>query len=320
MFAKNTAGQFFYFQGVDATTGGIKSGVSWTIRRCIDGTFAAATGTVTEDGSTGWYKFAMSQADTNGNNIGFNFTGTGAVPQTVSILTDGSSTAQHVIVDSGTVTTLTNLPAITANWLTAAGINASALNGKGDWNIGKTAYSLSSTGLDSVTYNSTGAQALAKATWVDAVAGDFTVAGSIGKSVMNGVALGTGLTVNDLTTKTGYALAANQHVIVDSGTVTTLTNLPAAAALEATAQSILTDTAEIGVAGAGLTAVATAAIVEGTITLAESVRLLTAVLAGKISGAGTGTEVFRGVLDNKDRVIATVDSSGNRTAIVLDDT
>jgi hypothetical protein len=32
-----------------------------------------------------------------------------------------------------TVTTLTNLPAIPANWLTAAGIAASALNGKGDW-------------------------------------------------------------------------------------------------------------------------------------------------------------------------------------------
>jgi hypothetical protein len=40
---------------------------------------------------------------------------------------------QHVIVDSGTVTTLTNLPAITAGWLTATGIAAGALNGKGDW-------------------------------------------------------------------------------------------------------------------------------------------------------------------------------------------
>lgn len=90
MYRKNTASQFLAFQGVDATTGGIKSGVTWTIRRCIDGTFAAATGTATEDGTTGWYKFAMSQADTNGNNIEFNFTGTGAVPQTVNILTDGS--------------------------------------------------------------------------------------------------------------------------------------------------------------------------------------------------------------------------------------
>lgn len=40
---------------------------------------------------------------------------------------------QHVIVDGGTVTTLTNLPSIPANWLTASGIAANALNGKGDW-------------------------------------------------------------------------------------------------------------------------------------------------------------------------------------------
>lgn len=41
-----------------------------------------------------------------------------------------------------TTTNLTNLPSIPANWLTAAGIAASALDGKGDWNIGKTGYSL----------------------------------------------------------------------------------------------------------------------------------------------------------------------------------
>lgn len=87
MFRKNTAGQFIHVQGVDATTGGIKSGVTWTVRRCIDGTFAAATGTATEDGTTGWYKLALSQADTNGDNIGFSFTGSGAVPQTINIVT-----------------------------------------------------------------------------------------------------------------------------------------------------------------------------------------------------------------------------------------
>ena len=41
-----------------------------------------------------------------------------------------------------TVTTLTNLPAITAGWLTATGIAAGALDGKGNWNIGKTGYTL----------------------------------------------------------------------------------------------------------------------------------------------------------------------------------
>jgi hypothetical protein len=65
---------------------------------------------------------------------------TGAVGSVTAGVTLAAS--QHVIVDSGTVTTLTNLPAITAGWLTATGIAASALNGKGDWNIGKTGYSL----------------------------------------------------------------------------------------------------------------------------------------------------------------------------------
>lgn len=133
MFRKNVAGQFLHFQGVDASTGGIKSGVTWTVRRCIDGTFAAATGTVTEDGTTGWYKFAMSQADTNGNNIGFNFTGTGAIPQTVNIITDGSppdvNTAKiggQTASASGTVTFPNATLASTTNIISASGVALAA--------------------------------------------------------------------------------------------------------------------------------------------------------------------------------------------------
>jgi hypothetical protein len=86
-------------------------------------------------------------------------------------------------ITAGTITTttnLTNLPAITANWLTAAG-----------------------TAADFGTE-------IAAAIWQDTVAGDFTVAASIGKSVMNGVALGTGLTVATATNVTTVnGLAAN---------------------------------------------------------------------------------------------------------------
>jgi hypothetical protein len=35
--------------------------------------------------------------------------------------------SQHVIVDSGTITTLTNLPAITTDWITSAGVSAAAV-------------------------------------------------------------------------------------------------------------------------------------------------------------------------------------------------
>ncbi len=96
MYRKNTAGQFVCFQGVDATTGGIKSGVTWTMRRCIDGTFAAGGATVTEDSTNGWYKAALTQADTNGNDISYNFTGTGAVPQTVNIITTAADPTDGV--------------------------------------------------------------------------------------------------------------------------------------------------------------------------------------------------------------------------------
>jgi hypothetical protein len=61
-----------------------------------------------------------------------------------------------------------------------------------------------------------------------------------------------------------------------------------------------------------------AAYVEGTTTVQQALRLYDAVLGGKVSGAGTSTETFRDLADTKDRIVATVDSSGNRTAITRD--
>lgn len=60
------------------------------------------------------------------------------------------------------------------------------------------------------------------------------------------------------------------------------------------------------------------AVVDGGYTLAEVTRLQNAVLLGKIADAGTNTNTFRSIADTIDRVVATVDSSGNRTDITLD--
>lgn len=106
-------------------------------------------------------------------NITGNLSGSvGSVTGAVNSVTNGVALAasQHVIVDSGTVTTLTNLPAITTNWLTGTGVDATAVT-----------------------------------------------------KIQAGLA-----TPTNITAASGVALAASQHVIVDSGTVTTLTNLPAA--------------------------------------------------------------------------------------------
>lgn len=56
-------------------------------------------------------------------------------------------------------------------------------------------------------------------------------------------------------------------------------------------------------------------VVEGTITLRQAIKLILAVLTGKTSGGGTSTLTFRNMADSKDRLIVTVDTNGNRTAI-----
>lgn len=61
--------------------------------------------------------------------------------------------------------------------------------------------------------------------------------------------------------------------------------------------------------------------IEAGVTPRGALRLMLSVLAGKLSGAGTGTETFRNaVADSKARVTATVDTSGNRTTITTDQT
>ncbi len=61
-------------------------------------------------------------------------------------------------------------------------------------------------------------------------------------------------------------------------------------------------------------------VIEAGFTAADLLRLLTAAMAGKVSGAGTGSITFRDLGDTKARIVATVDGDGNRTAITRDAT
>lgn len=59
--------------------------------------------------------------------------------------------------------------------------------------------------------------------------------------------------------------------------------------------------------------------IETGVTLRGALRLVLAALAGKISGGGTTTITVRNaVADSKARITATIDSSGNRTAVTTD--
>lgn len=61
-----------------------------------------------------------------------------------------------------------------------------------------------------------------------------------------------------------------------------------------------------------------AGIVEGSLTMEQVLRIMLAALAEKSSGGGTATVKFRDHADSKDRITATVDTSGNRTAVTPD--
>ena len=59
--------------------------------------------------------------------------------------------------------------------------------------------------------------------------------------------------------------------------------------------------------------------VETSMTVRQALRLIAAATAGKVSGAaGTTITIRSAVADDKERIIATVDGDGNRTAITYD--
>lgn len=96
MYRKNLIHQWIYFSLVNATTGAALTGATVTAKRSIDGAAqASATGTVTEDAG-GQYHLDTTAADTNGNNIGFLFTATNAIPVSIMIVTTAADPTDSV--------------------------------------------------------------------------------------------------------------------------------------------------------------------------------------------------------------------------------
>jgi hypothetical protein len=111
----------------------------------------------------------------------------------------------------GSVTAAVTLPTIPNNWIAAAGIAANALNGKGDWNIGKTGYSLTQTFPSNFSSLSITAGGLADITQAAADKVWGTAARVLTAGTNIALAKGTGVTgFNDLS-------AAQVNAEVDTG-------------------------------------------------------------------------------------------------------
>jgi hypothetical protein len=53
-------------------------------------------------------------------------------------------------------------------------------------------------------------------------------------------------------------------------------------------------------------------------TVRKALRIIAAACAGKVSGAAANAPVFRSITDGKNRITATTDADGNRSAVTLD--
>lgn len=71
--------------------------------------------------------------------------------------------------------------------------------------------------------------------------------------------------------------------------------------------------------GAGVEDILNAEVEPG-MTLRQSLRLLGAILGGRVTGMGIagGTVKFRNPANTKDRLVAVIDGKGNRSAVTYD--
>lgn len=116
-------------------------------------------------------------------------------------------------------------------------------------------------------------------------------------------------------TQTGVTIP----IVTTTGTATNLTNAPTAGDFTATMKSSITTAATSAtpvLSAAGIDAILDEVVV-GTYTMRKLLAVMASALAGKVTGGGTSTITFRGVDDTTNVIVATVDTSGNRSAITL---
>lgn len=145
------------------------------------------------------------------------------------------------------------------------------------------------------------ANTIAAAIW-NYLTSALTTSGSIGKLLKDqlDVAVSTRLSEAD------YTGAANGDIAAIKAKTDNLPGAPAAVSDIPTAN---------GVADALLDR---SNGVETSWTLRQALRVILAALAGKVSGAATSTVILRDVGDSKNRISATCDVDGNRTAVTYD--
>lgn len=150
--------------------------------------------------SSGWYKVTLDATDTaTEGDLVVRGTATACddservfrvhLPANFGVASIDSNGRVDVIKVAGTTQTAGDIIGDTNDIQTR--LPAALVGGRMDSSVGAMAANVITAAATAADF---GAE-MATAVWTDTTAGDFTVAASVGKSLMNGVALGTGLTI-----------------------------------------------------------------------------------------------------------------------------
>lgn len=301
---KNVASQVIGAQLVSASDGSAITSGTVTVSVTGDGgTQAAGGGTVTHEGN-GTYSYVPTQAETNYEHVMFTFTHASAVPVMVQVYTSFnvndktgfslSAAGIQAIWDALTsaLTTVGSVGKLLVDNVNATISSRSSHAAADVWTVGtRTLTSFGTLVADIWAYStrtltafSTG---LAVAVW-DVLESAVVTASSMGVKV-----------------KTNLDAAISSRSTFDAGT---------------TPVDLATDSVDnVSLAASAVDEIHDE-VVEGSYTFRQLVRLMASALLGKASGLATTTAVYRDLGDAKDRITATVDVDGNRTAVTLDGT
>jgi hypothetical protein len=138
-------------------------------------------------------------------------------------------------------------------------------------------------------------------------------------NALTGTTIATTQKVDVETIKTNPVVNAGTVTFPTTATLASTTNITAGTVTTATNLTTNNDKTGYTLSNAGIDAVLDRADgVETGWTLRQGLRLILSALAGKLSGAATATVTIRDVNDAKNRIVATVDASGNRSAVTKD--
>jgi len=163
---------------------------------------------------------------------------------------------------------------------------------------------------------------------VASIANGAITAAAIADNAIDAGAIATGAITNAKFAAGAIDASAVADNAIDAASVkadavtkiqTGLATSTALATVDANVDAILDDTGTSGVllSTSALGSIFDDEAVVGTYTMRQLLKVFAAALAGKATGGGTTTITFRGVDDASNVIVATVDASGNRSAVTL---